>query len=474
MRPRRLRRLIPPALLAAASLLGTLAWPRLPLRPDDPAWEVALEAARLVLGTVCWLSFAWLATRIVTLALDQAAARRGSRPPRLLGDLVGIVLFIAAVMAAMAYVFKQPVTGLVATSGVIVAIVGFALRNIIGDFFSGIALNVETPYHIGDWLQTEDGTVGRVVEINWRATRMVTRDSISVIVPNGRIAGSRFLNYSTPERYYRAIIPVTLDFDVPVERARRVLVAAACAAPAILRDPAPDVRIEGFTERGVRYLVRYWVPDGKLEMDCRDAVAASIHHHLRLAGIPLPHGRQDITLTRLRTAEAEPALDRVAVLRHVALFKPLGDADIARLAESLNELHLPAGSPAVCEGEAGASLFVVVEGLMRVTQGPHGTVLATLQPGAVFGEMSLLTGEPRSATVTAETDATLFEVTREHLRPILTRAPELAAGLSAILAERQEANALRRRHAVTAPPPAQPAPEAPSLLGRIRGFFGLG
>ncbi|MBI1206127.1 MAG: mechanosensitive ion channel [Azospirillum sp.] len=458
-----LRRLIPPGLLWLLSTTVYL-WP--PIYQRLGAWLPVMTAdgLRLTAGTVSWLALAWFGHRLFDLVVAQGRARP---LPQLLNDLVEVVLFALALFAIMAWVFDQPVTGLIATSGVAVAVIGFALRDIISDIFSGIALNLEQPYAIGDWLEVQQGgPVGKVVEITWRATRMVTQDQTSVVVPNGVMARGRFMNFSTPQRHFRVNFPVVLEYDIPVERAHRLLLAATRNLPLVMAQPEPDVVAESFTERGVRYLVRFYVADYSVFVQCRHQIAASLHRHLRLGGVPLPHARQDLTLARAGRA-VDPRKRRTALLAHVGLFQALSDDDLRQLGDGLAVRCIATGEAVVRQGEPGASLFVVVEGLLRVEV--DAVAVGTLGPGDVFGEMSLLTGDPRSATVTAETAATLFEISDEQLRPILRHQPELVAGLGAIMAERQHTRP------VAATADAEPGDHRPAvpLLVRIRDFFGL-
>jgi len=456
------RRIIWPALLAVAAT--TAALPGM-----TPGWEdkwLGVDGRELFhqgAATVAWLSLAWFGSR-----LFHAVVRSGEPSvPRLLGDIVAILLFAVAGILILGGVFHQPIGALVTTSSVVVAVVGFSVRELIADLFAGICINLERPYGLGDWLEVSDlGPAGKVVEINWRATRLVTLRGITVVVPNGVIARSQFKNYSTPRRSFRVIVTVVLDYDVPVEVARRLLLAAVRGAPLVLCEPPPDVMLDSFGDHGVSYLVRFWVADYEPMVLTRDQVLAGIHRHLRLGGVPLRHGRQDVTLAR-----ATPTLDadarRVAVLRHVELFRALTGDDVSELAEALSVRQVPAGVAVVHAGEAGCSLFVVVEGLLEV-RGEAG-VFATLAPGEVFGEMSLLTGAPRSASVVAATEAVLFEIFDHQLRPILHRRPELAGALGTIVEIREKANRDRTPPDPCDGPPAGTLP----LLACIREFFGL-
>lgn len=427
-------------------------------------------------GVLGWLGLAYLGVALTDAAVARATAGslRGP-PPRLIQDLARVVLFAAAVVAILAYVFDLPVGGLLATSGVLVAVIGFALRNMIADVFSGIALNVEHPYRIGDWVEVAPGVTGRVAEINWRATRLVTRDQVSVVVPNGLIAGSRFLNYSYPERHYRANLRLALDAAIPVERAKRILLAAALGAPRVLAEPRPQVQVEGLDERGACYVVRYWVADYADDNPCRDAVMSNIARALQQAGIGPAFPHREVALTR--PAERRARLGLADMLRRVALFRDFDESDVEVLAAMARERPFREGERIVAQGEAGDSLFLLAEGALDVrVAAAEGALPATIDrmlPGEVFGEVSLLTGQPRSASICAATDGIVFEIRKEHLEPILRRRPRLAEELAALMSRRQNANRERMEAASTAPGAPPAAPEHHDLLERLRGFFGL-
>ncbi len=465
------RRLIWPA---ALWLLATLLPASSVLTEPQGSWfghAGAHETMQELLATLAWLSAAWFCARLFRVVVSG-----GERPvPRLLSDMVGILLFVLAIILVLGSVFHQPVEALVTTSSVVVAVLGFALRELIGDIFAGICINMERPYALGDWIEMPPHQgVGKVVEINWRATRLVTLNGTTVVMPNGMMARNRFINYSTPRRSFRIQIPVVLGFDVAIPRASKLLCAAMRKSPQVLPHPQPDVIVDGFAETGVRYMLRLWVADYEPMHMVRNTVLSNVHNHLRLGGIVQHHARHDLTLARAAGSPFDqigPAeeLDgrRVGVLRQVTLFRALTTGDLEELAQALDVRQVGAETVVVEAGASGRSLFVIVEGLLEVRDASG--VLATLGAGDVFGEMSLLTGAPRSATVAAATDAVLFEISDHHIRPILQRRPSLADELGSIIGQRQNANRKRVEDDVETGQDAHGS----HLLDRIRDFFGL-
>jgi small-conductance mechanosensitive channel len=242
---------------------------------------------RLLAGASSYLSAAWLASRLVSIALTLNGSGP-SRAPKLMHELVSAGFLVAACLATIVFAFDGSVLGAAATSGVLIAVLGFSLRNVVADIFAGIALSLERTYRIGDWIEIGEGPRGRVLEINWRATRIETRDKVHVVVPNGQIARERLTNFSVPQRHYRQRFQILIDHSVPAERAKRLLMQAAASAPSIVPDPAPDARLVAYEPSGLAYVVRYWVPGSAQELDCRDAILSAIDRVFREERLPPP------------------------------------------------------------------------------------------------------------------------------------------------------------------------------------------
>ncbi|MFL5282820.1 MAG: mechanosensitive ion channel family protein [Rhodopila sp.] len=460
------RLLVAPAMLALAGFALFASVPllteRLHLAANSPA-AIALHHGS---GTWMFLALAWLAGRCGDLLLQRVAlvSRDGVAYPRLLTDLLHAVLFIVASLIILQYVLGQSITGLITVSSVVIAVVGFALRNVIGDLVSGIALSVDHPYRIGDWIETIQGSAGRVVEITWRTTRLLDRNGFVIIVPNGLIAGQRLINYSGGGRDYRTALRVPLDAMLPAERAKRVLLSGALDANRGFAGLAPDVLLADYTDGAAVYLVRFRVPDYGQENACRDAVASRVLHALHCAGLAIRH-------TGLGwPPEPSPDSPQEALLRHVDLFRSFDSAERSELAGTMRPRILAAGDTVMRQGDTGDSLYLLAEGILdvEIDRGEAGVVRDRIAPGEVFGEMSLLTGQPRSATVTAALDAVIYEIRRDDLNPILRRRPAVADGLAAVMADHQARNETFDRQ------PGQPLPPGrDDLLARLRLLFHL-
>ena len=402
--------------------------------------------------------------------------RRTGRPaPRLLRDVGAALVWVAAACVVAAEVFGWPVAGIVTTSGVAVAVLGFALRDMLASLFAGLALNAERPYQIGDWIELEPHPAGRVVEVGWLTTRAVTRDGVGLVLPNALLARSAFRNYSRPSDSFRDTLAVTLDHEAAPERVERVLLAATAEVDALGPPlPPPDVRIAEFGPRGIVWQLRYWLADYAALPETRYRVQRAVLRHLHQAGLALSYAKLNLFHAPMPPRTIEPGHRDEALLGRCELFRELEPAELARLAAVARRHHLPAGAVLLREGEPGSSLFIVIEGVVDAWHArPDGSRqrLNTIGAGGMLGEFSLLTGEPRSATVDARCPSLLLEIGRGDLAPVLERRPELSDALGRILAERQARSAALS--ASFAPGAGAPAPDGARLGQRIRAFFGL-
>jgi small-conductance mechanosensitive channel len=460
-------------LLLTAAMAGVVAFLQANVSPQGRAGHDWMHVLAIIgLG----IAVAWLIIRVVDVAIWRPMSdRTGLPPPRLLVELmrVFIALFIAALIAT--FVFDKKITGILVSSGVIGIVLGFALQRMISDFFSGIAMSVEGPFRVGQWIEV-DGVAGQVVEINWRATRLVTLDSTTVIFPNSRLAEGRVVNFELPEAWFRTEMPVVLEHGVAVRDARRVILAAVRASEGVLDWPEPDVIVDSFGTEGVQYRARWYLRSYRDMNTARDRVATSISEHLYQAGLRVPYPKRDVFIARMPPRDIDRATRRHRLLERAPLFQALEPQEVAQLAAGLVERRVPAGQNIVQQGQAGESLFVAVEGLLEVKVNVDGIdrAVAKLQPGQTFGEMSLLTGEPRTATVTAVTDCILFELERPTLAPVMQNRPEIAQELTRLVVDRRQSTQDSLREAAT-----RESGEAAGIsfgshvLTRIQKFFNL-
>lgn len=360
---------------------------------------------------------------LVTKALDTSV-------PRLVKDLSAVLICLIGITIVVGVVFEQPVTGIWATSGAFGVVIGFALRSLILDTFTGLAINVDNSYKIGDWVHVHSRNraeyIGCILEINWRTTRVQTTDNNVIIIPNSIIGQSIVTNFSSPGEISRFELYFYFDANLPSARVIRVLLAGvkgAIGPDGIEANPEPSVRINQITDMGVEYRIRYWIYPAKMSPPkARHAVLGGILRNLQTAGISLAYPKREVSMTRpaRRSLNTNLFEDRVALLSSIDLFRHIEPDALQSLASNITKVEYKSMDTVVTMGDKGGSMFIVIEGLLDVYVHndieDHDVKVGHLTSGQFFGEIALLTGKPRSATIIASTDVVAYEITYHCMR----------------------------------------------------------
>jgi len=389
-----------------------------------------------------WISAAFLVNRLITVFFwDGFIGALSERPvPRLPKDVTGIAIFSIAGLAIASTVFHQDTTTLIAASGAVSIVVGLALRTVILDLFMGLAIHVDQPFKMGDWImvhqnRVETHIIAEIIEINWRTTRLRTTANNMVVVPNSKLGETIVTNYMEPTPHFRMELDFIIDFEVPVERATRVLTAgirAACGHEGILSEPDPEVRMKESSLNGMVYEVRYFIlPRHISPNESRHEVNRTVLEHLVHSGIMPAHSKEEVTLTRgkQRTLDASLDEDLYQLLTRTELFRSLSAGEFAEVFPQMQKRKLAEGEVLYAQGDGGDSLFVCLEGLLeRFVDDLKGRVkVDTLRAGQHFGVASVLDGAARSTTVETGTEALVYEIPKAAIAPLLEKHNELQA-----------------------------------------------
>jgi len=420
--------------------------------------------------------------RLAGLALFRTMLpAAGVTTPRIAEDVVLVVAYVAWGMLRLRLA-GMDLASLVTTSAVITAVIAFAMQDTLGNVLGGLFLELDGSLSIGDWVRLDDLS-GRVAEIRWRHTAIRTRNNELVIVPNSALMKSRFFVIGNPDREdvrWRRWIWFDVGYDTPPAKVLAAAEQALAAAdiPRVAREPRPNCVLMEFGESYCRYALRYWLTDPQPDDSTDTAVRLHLSAALERSGIAFALPQQVLHLIKeneaRRTAlHAREIAARGAALRGVALFSHLEAAELDTLAERLVHAPFAAGDTITRQGAIAHWLYLLVDGEAEVwldAADAHRQRVATLGPGTVFGEMGMMTGEPRRATVTAKTDVECYRLDKAGFEDILRSRPGIAEAISQVLASRTSdlQHAAERAHAAAAAPvPAE------TLLRRIREFFGL-
>ena len=388
--------------------------------------------------------------------------RPSDRVPAIVQDVTMLGLFTAIATVLM---HEQLLT----TSAVGAVVVGFALQDTLGNLFAGLAIQIEKPFKVGQWVRVGERE-GLVQEVTWRATKLRTKAGQFLIVPNSVIAKELLLNFSEPTEPTRIEVDVGASYLVPPNDVKRAIHEAIDNAPLAMTSPAPQVAISAFGDSAINYTALFWVEDYSTDRTARDQVRTNIWYTFRRHNIEIPwpiqvqYERQEPVA---RTSEhVDEAADRLA---SVDLLTTLDSEGRRRLAAAAADHVFAAGEAIVRQGAAGDSMFVVLRGRVRVTLEPSGQEVAVIETGGCFGEMSLLTGDPRTATVRAIDDTQVLEIRAREFRDLVLTDPGLLTHVSHLVSERR--TGLDEARATAAAANSEKPRE--TLLGRIQRFLGV-
>ncbi|HAH08367.1 MAG TPA: mechanosensitive ion channel protein MscS [Elusimicrobia bacterium] len=369
--------------------------------------------------------------------------------PVLLHDLILAGAYLLAVFAMLSRAGAN-LTGLLATSAVVTAVIAFSLQDTLGNIMGGMVLQFEDSFGPGDWLNIGPEE-GFVKEIRWRHTTLVTPSGRRIIIPNSALMkGTVSVTGRSPDGTLRRLMKVA--FNVYYDRAPNEVIEAVEGAlredppPGVAASPQPWCVLIEMKESCSVYAIRYWLTDLTAPESVGSAVRVRVYYALSRAGIKLSvpvhavvvNQKDEDVVERSRRLEAER---RLAALRGVDILQPLNQSEINVLCERLRPAPFAKGEAITRQGAAAHWLYIVVKGeaeaRLYAPEGEAFQSVGTLRPGDFLGEMGLMTGEPRTATVIALSDVLCYRLDRDSFADVLARRPEIAESISALLAKRK-------------------------------------
>jgi small-conductance mechanosensitive channel len=389
------------------------------------------DAVHAILKIAWWLWAAWF---LVGVLRAVVVFQRSPREAKLLQDLLAGLIYLAALFAIVSYVFDLPIQGLLATSGVVAIILGLALQSTLGDVFSGVVLSFSRPYRPGDWISVEGGTDGRVIELNWRATCILTARRDLAVVPNSTIAKSKIVNVSSPSGLHGSTVTVQVDARTPPSRCSEILEHAIRNSRLIVATPAPTITIKTINASYAEFEIAFFVEELASTVKAQNELFDLIYRHLAAADIDLA-APQD-------TRKSRTGVERLLEL--VDIFATFTPDERAAIATKLKQRSYDEGETLFEPGIVLQSLFIIGSGVVSFTrEGIEGEMEALrLGPGDHFGEIGMLTGAAATARMSALIPTTVYELSKADLTPILEAQPQASQELCRALARRQAAGQL--------------------------------
>jgi CRP-like cAMP-binding protein len=394
--------------------------------------------------------------------------------PNITRDFILLICYTVLFFIVLRARGEVNLAGLITTSAALTVVIGLAAQTTLGNFFSGLVLQMEHPFSIGDWI-TYGSHTGRVVGITWKSTRIITRDNVLVYLPNNELSNNILINYSKPDSRVVCRMHIGLEYGAPPNKVQQVILDVVNQHPYVLSNPRPQVRLISFDDFSIKYEILFWYENYIRNPQIKADLNNQIWYALRRNGINIPFPIRDVQHAHIERRHKVQERKRLslqirALLEKVPLLVPLSDEDREKIALEATIEDYGADELIFHQGDPGDSLYIILNGSCEVLLDQKGAVakkIATINKGDFFGEMSLLTGEARQATVKALEYATVIRVDKALFSTFLASNPDIADQVGAVMAQRQqelslEANKTQSNLIVQL-----------KLISRIKAFFGI-
>ena len=411
---------------------------------SDP--DTMLHKADDIIQSLCVVMDAWILNRLFSkLVWQNYEIHRGRSAPKILIDIVKLLIILGAIITITVVIYQKPVLSIITAGSVITAGLAFSIKELVLDVCSSFILDIERPFKVGDWVELGEKVEGQIVDSGWRRTKIMTHERKIIYIPNGYLVKEIITNLSQPETHYCRILEITLSHNVPIDRATRILQAAASSVPD-LYEHGCHVYALSATEKGIVYAMRYLVPDHEVWHSTQHALLKATTEHLHASGLRISEDMGQYALKKAKQDwEKISPLSVSSILKKVDILAALQDEILQHLAENVKEVSFKKGENIVTQGEDGSSMFIIFEGVSEVVisieneqQEISERIVALLGHNRYFGDRAFLLGEKRVATVRARSSLVVFELTKDLFKPILQKDPNLVQKLSEIIVARDQ------------------------------------
>jgi small-conductance mechanosensitive channel len=393
------------------------------------------------------MSLVIIIVRFTNRLVFGAALRRSdnNQASSLLRNVFSITIYLVAFFV----VFKSQYPGvdlaaLFTTSAILGVILGLALQDTLGNLFAGLSLQADAPFNVGDVININNKGAGVVEGITWRGVKIRTFQNKLLVISNS-VIGRESIEVAPRDNLNARIVTFTTLYTDSPTKTIEIVRNALLEAENVSGKLKPNVRIRNLGDHGIDWEVKYWLEDYARYNDTDALVRKRIWYAFLRENISFAYPTQTLYIKRRRRKaksinEFSKVFERLSAIE---IFEPLNDEETTQLAKAVMRRVFAPGEIIIRGGEAGETMFVVNRGSVNVLvpdaqlDNGQAPILATIHEGRFFGEMALLTGEPRSATVVAAQETEVFEIGHAAIKNLFQSNPYLMEALSKGIAERR-------------------------------------
>ncbi len=347
-------------------------------------------------------------------------------------DVFKFFILCILVATALRSSLNLDIGSLLTSSVILTAVVGFSMHDTIGSLISGLLIQMEKPFEIGEWISVADVT-GKVVETTWRYTKLETLFEYNILIPNNNVPKNNLINYSSLMPYFWTSVTVPIPLDVSPVKAKSTIMQVLKKCPYVQNNPNPSTYFREIDSSHLVYTVWFATQRFEDQYLAQDQVLSTLWYSFRAEDIDLPHIQQDVHLSRKRALPSSQEL-LFHTLRSIRLFEGLPDEELGRLTTLSTIMEYHPGMIIVADGDTDSKMYIILEG--RVAVYKRNRKLAELSTDNFFGEMALLTGRPREADVVTSEKTRCLLIDREGFKVLLEKNPSIIENINEILIQR--------------------------------------
>jgi small-conductance mechanosensitive channel len=397
-----------------------------------------------LIGTALLISMTAAALQAFGYLTDRARERSkvpGTRGvPALVLMLPRLLILLTSGWILFTLVWNVDISGLLAALGVTSIVVSVALQDTLSGLASGFLLISDRPFSPGDWIRADD-VEGRVLDMNWRSSRIRDRNGDLIVMPNSVLAGATIFNFSQPARLHRVTVDLQVAYSNPPTRAKEMLLAAARATEGVLDDPAPTIRVKQIDDPLMGYQAQLWIDDYTIAPRVASDFGSLVWYMSHRMDVPLPSPAYDLYHHDpiQEAKDAELTLDSlVERIRRAPLLSDLDQTDIEQLASAARGVRFSKGEIILSGGHSSPDRYVLWEGRARIVAADPLGGFVDISDGDVFG----LTNQPirgeEPPQVVALTDCEVVVLGAEAVGAVTSRNPQLTQALGRVAAARRQ------------------------------------
>jgi len=388
--------------------------------------------------------------------------------PDVLHSLILTVIYLIVFFIIMRGIFGFNITPFLATSALLTMILGLAFQGVLSNILSGMSLHLTKSFGKGDWIAVGESE-GIVINTNWRETRVFDRFSNIIVIPNNIVASEKITNFTYPNKKTALIIPVKASYEASPSEVFKALKEAALDVPEVLSEPEPEPQLLGYEDFGINYAIKFWIIDFRRKFPIMAAVGRNIWYKFKRRNIEIPVPLSDTLSDLMKTVDkTEMAMTREKekgktsrdLIKSDFLKYPGGEKkgqllvsedELMACAALIQRHRFTEGETVFKQGDNGTSCYVVVKGIIKgeivyKEEGKHKEQSKEyksefkVEQGGIFGEMSLFTGMPRTATCVVEEEAELLEIEAKDFARLLERNPDIGEVIADLASTRNKEN----------------------------------